>query len=587
MLLRCLMFILASITCGTLLSQDTSKTEPTSTEPSLNTDELYTLQQHYRQKKEELFAPFDKKLEAMLNARIAAAQKNRAEMRKRGNIKGMAVAKKAISIYSKALEELKEKHEFTFPKKIRKELREEVAACAKEKDAILEKAKQRAKELKTQYRKKFAEIYKTLCEDNAPSEKEINKRFLEFLTSNIELPKPPPEQQTNAATPDELAELGVTQDQEAKRKQLNPIIASKGSGSHWVPVGKWTGNMMGMDVVELALGDKSDTFEWTQFSALANEDSTLKYEVIKPLPHNPAFAYRLKRISGYGGVAVMEWPSPHNSWKLIFRTDKPQPSESDFPLKRGFVLQVSLPENELKKAFGANCYDSENGGAGAAAPKKNVKKVPIEIYSHPAGAKVYVDGKPLIMKKKNVATPCKVLVPEGGCAIKLTMLGYIPKIFPKYMAKQGAVIKASLEKDPSFEVYKRNIAANAPEWTDTRIALAPGDKVIIQVKGRWCCVRSTKGKCGPRGIPNDTAHYQYYADASKDLRKTQSYPYGALLMRIGKDEHATIRYISKQTIKLSVRKGGPLFFDINEREGKPRKNNKGQLGLTIMVKRKK
>ena len=593
MLSRLFVFVLMSLTCWTVVAQaeqalkDAQESDPQTPggKPSLNTEELYVLQQQYRKEKAGIFSPFDKKLSEMLESRISSAKKAYAEKKKRGNIKGMAIAKKAISIYSNALEELKEKHDFALPKSPRKELRDEIAACAKEKDTVIAEAKDSAKELKNKYRAKFAEIYKGLYDDGAPSTEEVDQQFKEFLTTDIQRPEPPKAPENNAANAEDLADMGVTSAKQPE-ENLPPILASKGTGTDWATVGKWTGDMMGMDVVDLPLGGKTQTFTWTQYSALANDDSKLKYEVIKPLPPNPSFAYRLKRIPGRGGVEVMEWPSADNSWKLSFRTERGKPSEQTIPLKRGFILQVSLPGGELEKAFGAGCVAKETGG-GTTKKNTNAKKVTIQVYSHPQGAKIYIDGHLYTRKSKPVLTPCKILVPGGGCDVKVAMLGYLPKIFSKYMAKNGSIIKAPLEKDPSFAVYLRSIAANAKTWTNTKVKLVPGDKVILKIKGLWCCVKSAKGKCGPEGIPNDMKHYQYYADASNDLRIKQSSPYGALLMRIGDGDNAPIRYISRREVMFSVRKEGTLFFAINEREGKPRKNNKGQLGLTIMVKKTK
>ena len=594
MLSRLFVFTLMSLTCWTILAQaeqaleDAQKSDPqTPEEPTLNTEELYVLQQQYRKEKSGLFAPFSKKLTEMLDSRIANAKKSYDEKKKRGNTKGMIIAKKAISIYSNALKELKEKKDFTLPKKVRKELRDEIAACAKEKDTVLAEAKGRAQELDQKYREKFTEIYKELYPEQNPSDEDIANQYKAFLTTDIQRPEPPSVPESNAAGTEELAEMGVTPATKPPEENLPPILATKGTGSRWVTVGKWTGDMMGMDVVDLPLGGKTQTFTWTQYSPLANQNSILKYEVVKPLPPNPAFAYRLKRIPGKGGVEVMQWPSADNSWKFTFRTERGKASESTLPLKRGFILQVSLPGRELEKAFGPGCMAQEAGAGGAGAKQTGAKKVVIQVYSHPQGAKVYIDGHLYTRKGKPALTPCKILIPGGEHNIKVTTLGYLPKIFPKYMAKRGAVIKAPLEKDPSFAVYLRTIMANAKTWTNTKIKLVPGDKVVIKVKGFWCCVRSSKDKCGPEGIPNDTKHYKYYANASNDFRTTQKYPYGALLMRLGSGEAVPVRHISRREITFSVRKEGTLFFDINEREGKPRKNNKGQLGLTIMVKKSK
>jgi len=549
-------------------------------EPSIHTDAFYVLQQQYRKEKASVFAPYAEKLKVFLEAKLAAAEKLYVEKKRKGNIKGMAMSTKAKAIYTKALEELKEKNDFTMPSNVRKELKPDIDACVAEKEKAFAAAKKQAEDLKAKYKASFAELYKALYAEGEPPAEEIDRRYKEFLSADIPPPAKPKEEENNAASAEELRELGVDSAPKEPEEQLDPIIASKGQGSKWADVGKWIGDMMGMDVVELPLAGKKEPFSWTQFSGLANADSKLKYEPIRELPPNPDFAFRLKRIPGRRGVEVMEWPSETNSWTLSFRTERATASEQEYPLKRGFILQVSLPGNGLETAFGKGCVAAPATGGGKGAGTR-IAKIPIKIFTRPQKAAVFINGKLYTLKGKPVLTPCQVPMPSSGCEVKLHILGFLPKIFSNYKPVKGGFIKAALQKDPSFKAYQKKIAASAKTWIDSKVKLNVGDRVILKISGIWCCA-SAKDKCGPEGIPNDLKHYKYYADATNDHRQESNYPYGALLMKIG--ENGQVRHVSRRSLQFMVRTPGELYFDINEREGKPRKNNKGQLIVNILVK---
>jgi len=567
-----------------LHAQETDKAEDVGGgEPSLQTDALYTLQQQYKKEKSGLFAPYAEKLKAFLDAKLADAEKLYTEKKKHGNIKGMALATKAKTIYSKALEELKEKNDFSLPSNVRKELRDDIAACKTEKKKVLAEAKEQAAALKEKYKASFAELYKALYAEGEPKSEEIDRRYKEFLTTEIQPPEKPDEPTSDAASSEDLKELGVENEPQQKEEHLDPIIATKGDGVKWADVGTFTANMMGMDVVDLPLAGKKAPFTWTQFSPIANADSQLKYAPLHELPQNPELSFRLKRVPGRGAVEVMSWPSEKNSWTLTFRTERSKSSEKEYPLKRGFILQVSLPGGGLEAAFGANCLASSTTASGTA-PKKSAQKVLVKIFTRPEKAKVYINGQVYAVKGKPVLTPCKAPMPTTGCEVKLHILGFLPKTYANYKPGKGAFIKAVLQKDPSIKVYQKKVAASAKTWTNSKVALNPGDRVILKIEGKWSCA-STKDKCGPEGIPNDLKHYKYYADASNDLREESKYPYGALLMRIGED--GSVRHVPRRELQFIVRKKGELFFNINEREGKPRKNNKSQLDINIMIKVKK
>ena len=573
-------FILLALLPCRLFAQDEKEKK---TEISLEAKEFYSLQQAYRQDKKTIFAPQKEKLLAILKQNIADAENLYNEKKKSGNMRGMGIARKAKSIFTKALNDLNKNDDFTLPNKVRKELRKTIKECKLEKEKIMQEVADKFVELNKKYLQNFEEQYKTFFEEGQiPDKAIIATKFKEFLASDIPKPKEEEIQQKNI---DELKKLGIEIPQK-EEKALTPIIASKGTGSKWVDIAQWNGDMMGMDVVTVSVLNKSKDFTETQYFPINDMDSKLFYKAITPMPSNEFYAFRLKRVPGTKDVEIMEWPSVQNDWSLVFRTRSTQ--DGILPIKHAFIFQVSLPEVELKKLFGKNAIKNGaigNNNKGTTENKiKSVKnsKVKIAIYSKPKGASIYINGKLRRSKRgSTVVTPCKILVPING-QITLKYLGFKNKIIENFKPKKGAVLKIILIKDDSLKVYKKTINANAKTWTNIGIAFKAGDIVTIKVGGVWRCTKSTKAKCGPSGIPNNVKNYKYYADATKDQRKDTNIPYGALLMRLGED--GSVKYISRKTT-LTIQKDTEMFFDINEREGKSRKGNKGKLNLSITVKK--
>ena len=572
-----LFFLLSlSVLMCELVAQD-EKEEETSEIVSFETKEFYTLQRSYRKEKKAVFAPLKEKLLVLLKQNLADAEKLYTVKKKSGNIKGMGIARKSKSIFSRAIESLNQNGDFKLPERVRKELRNTIKVCKQEQEKILAGADDKFAELNKQYLQKFEEQYNALFEEGKGPEKQvIAEKFKEFLSTDIPPPKETVNQRNNIA---ELKEMGMEVAKESD-KPLKPIIASKGTGSKWVDIAKWNGDMLGMDVVNIPVLKISKDVAETQYFPIADADSKLFYKAINPMPEYNNYAFRLKRVKGMKGVEVIEWPSFRNDWVLVIRTKAGNVGELT-PLKHAFIFQVSAPENEVRKLFGRKvAFSSDADGESDKKIEKKVPKVRIAIFSKPKSAIVYINNELYKVKGKTVKTPCRLRVPVGGCNIKLSMLGYHDRIYNDYKTTAKAVIKAVLKKDTSLKCFTKNVPANLKTWTSI-LSLKAGDKVTIKVEGVWCCTRSTKFKCGPKGIPNTTKTYKFYADASKDLRQTTSIPYGALLMKIG--EEGVVRSLRRKTT-FSVAKPVELFVDINEREGKPRKGNKGSLTLKIAVK---
>ncbi len=545
---------------------------------SLQNLEFYALQQAYEAEKKTVIIPYKTKLEALLLKYISEYEQIYEEQKKSGNVKGMGIARAGKNIFFAAQEELNIKGNFALPEKVRKDIADSIGSCRKEQEAVMEGIDQKYKDIDDKYRARFVEAYKRLCgEGNAPEEEILTAKFKEFLKTDIKKPETAKTQDANIAL---LEELGVKVPTEAP-KLLSPIIASKGDGSQWVDIGKWTGDMMGMDVVSISLLDKSKDFSETQYLPIASADSKMTYNAIRPMPARTNYAFRLKRVTDARDVDVLEWPSSGNDWRLVVRTRTPQGDET-IPLRHAFIFQVSLPESEMGKVFSNTDLDSEKDASKPEQAKTEIRTAPpvkISVLSNPKGAEIYVNDKLYSIKEESVLTPCEITIPSGKYNIRISKFGYLDKSFDNFDAVMKAVVNAELVKDGKLKYYKKDVSANANTWTASGISVKAGDKLVIQVDGVWACAKKSD-KCGPAGIPNTTENYKYYSDSTNDLRQEKNIPYGALLMKLG--EKGSPMPMDRKT-KFTAKESAELFFDINELEGKPRKGNFGSLTVNIGV----
>ncbi|MBN1865638.1 MAG: hypothetical protein JW808_12140 [Victivallales bacterium] len=310
---------------------------------SLQSPEFYTLKQEYNQEKSEIQRLYSEKLAALLQKFSNEADESHKESRKKGNTKGMVQAKGAQGIFAKATEDLKNTGSFKLPDNPRKELRDVVSACRNEQNAIMEGLNAEIAELDNKYRQRFSDAYKGCFKDgDMPGEEAVKEKFRDFLTTEIKKPQQARGNVAGAGKSDGSLP-------EAFEEPESMVIAEKGTGEKWVDIVEWTAEMVGMDVVNIPVLNRTEDSVDTQYSAFADADSKLFYKAINPMQPAANYSFRLTRIPGFKGVDVIEWPSARNKWYLIVRT-KDITADEKFPLKHGFIFQASLQKDAQKDA---------------------------------------------------------------------------------------------------------------------------------------------------------------------------------------------------------------------------------------------
>lgn len=581
---------------------DSSPRANASSDSIFQTLEFYNLRQLYEAEKKDLPSSFKNQLENILQKYIAEYDEFYEKQKLAGNTKGMGIARSGKNLFSNALEELQKNGSFIFPENIRKEIKESVEKCQKEQKEILNEIEKEYKKLDEKYKSQFEELYKQVSTDKETLTPEIlNQKFKDFLKAEIKKTEISKQDDERFAL---LQQLGVTDPNVLQKSgtagaSSAAVIASSGKANNWIDIAEWTGEMVAMEVVEIPVLNQKSDFTTTQRSVLGGgSESKLTYRAIRPMPPYPNYVFRLLRSSGFKDVDVLSWPSEKNCWTLQIRTKNLQPGEQ-LPVKHAFVFQVSLPDIDREKLFGKNALSvsSQNESAETSSPQKNKKTnqdkieksstkttmTEITVNSVPSGAEIYVNDKQYtIPSGEKVYTPAKIKIPEGVYNIRLSKFGYDDKIIENLDTKTKPSINLELSKKQNAQFHNIKLPANANSWTNTKILVKKNDKISVEITGTWAPGKSSD-KCGPEGLPNITKYYDYYSSDINDTRQDKTLPFGALLMKIG--ENGKINHIKTRNFQFSAIEGTaqPIFFDINEKEGKPRKTNTGALQISIVV----
>jgi hypothetical protein len=486
------------------------------------------------------------------------------------NIRGMAVATAAKMMFAEATAELDAKKEFALPDKVRREL-----------EPTLEKFRAEQARIESEYERGVAPIEDThfarFCEAAAPHLKAaadpaaLRARFRELLRGSPPPPKPGTEPSPPAAT--NVPAEAVASNLVAAATNEAPtfgVFALSGTGDQWVAVARWTGQMMGMDVIRIPVMRQSNAVETTQFNLMSGRDSTLKFEPLYVLPLRPDFIYRLKQLPDMEAVTVLEWPRPENDYVLVIRTQ----TSSRFPCPHGFEIQVSLPGAEMRTIFPPSAFEAAEG---LAAPSNWVT---FAVQTMPSGAVVFVDGV-LSRNPYGAAcrTPCEIKVAPGVYNVRLALPGYLDMNATRFNLDTNRLFQWVFR--PDVRVVRRDIkVSSSGRWTATGVKIAVGDRLTLQADGQWSC-GSKKEKCGPGGYPSGKQFYHYYLTPAAGPRQAPGVNYGALLLRIG--EKGAMRAVG-ESLRFTADADGMLYFDINETDdGRARLDNSGALDVRLLV----
>jgi hypothetical protein len=559
-----------SFAAAVLAAVGLAATSPAASPPpagqiNLQAPEYQAIREAYERKKAELNAPRLDKLRSLLKKQIADADATLKEKELAGNIKGMAIARTAKTIFEECRDDLEKKQDFTFPARVRRELEPTLATCREEKQKLDEAFTNQLAGIEEESFLRFTEVVRNNPQTAAmASDRESLKGwFRELLRTEKPAPKPPTTgPATNAAPTNVVA--GATNVVAAKPA----IFARSGDAEKWVLFGRWTADMVAMDIVALPVLGRAVSGETQKYNPMTGQNSTLRYEAIRALPLRGDYRFRLRSMPGMEPVDVLDWPSEANGFTLAVRT------HADI-LSHGFEMEAGLPAVEITRLF------PDTVEPGAEAPTNApLPKVKLNIATKPPDALVYVDGVLYRNDKEApVTTPCTITVDAGYHTIRVSLLTYLEMMISNYNFREDRDVWWTFRKDPRVVEKTLIVSARNDGWTSSGIKIDKSYQVLIEAEGKWVC--GNKGEeCGPDGYPNTKDFFHYYVGGSGP-RQLLGSNYGALLVKL--NENGSPRLIGKGGT-IVTDKAGTLFFDINETPYKVlRRDNSGALTLKLTV----
>jgi len=582
--------------------KDFQKLEPEDLEPKpvldLDTTAFAELQKEYRAAIKAVIEPHRDAQAAFLAKQQAAADAMFKDASRSGNSRLMGAARDYQRIIEEATATLAEKGSFTLPGKVRRELEDVFVTARQEKEEMDRPVDPKLADIEVRFVTRFKELVAaraTALEVEFPPE-EIEAKLKEFKERDL-VAKDTPAPTTQPGETNPVVTPSGTDPEFMPKVPLQPegpVLAGLGTGDKWVTIGRWTGEIVGMEVITLDCANRQSDIMERIYNPMADAESVSRFKAIKPMPAKPNFAFRLLRIEGMSGVdSVLQWPSEKNRWQLTFRV---KPLGEMVPENHGFDFQVSLPGEELAAAFGAGAVQADtvgagnNPGASAQVPTTKpqvvsdadeAKKIPIRITTKPDGARVYVDDT-LAMDRKTkqpMLSPCDLRVLPGKHNIRLEKRGYLPREFKDFVCQPGKRIITDLMPDPKLVSKTITVKAGQADWLPTGIQVKTGEKVYLSASGEWSCAEK-KDRCGPGGIPNDKDHYRYYMDSKNDVRQAYKRNYGALLVKVSNDGEM---YAVGEELEFKADMDGEIMLDINELPGKDRRGNVGSMEVYVVA----
>jgi len=500
-------------------------------------------------------------LHGLVRQNIASAEKMLKTAKTRGNISGMAVTRKWMSIFKRCTEELETTGNFKLPTKVRRELASVIVACKQKKTEVEEAHTARLAALeRTCYERFVTECGKQA--EETPGDEELKQLFHDLISGR------PPAQPSSGEGEVEKGEVESGRDSQPDTSKEPTVIAASGEGEEWAPIARWFVEVHGLGMFQIPVMNRFEAADGEGESILGESYKT-RYEPLRILSPGGGYVFRAKTIRGEKPVEIVEWPSEANSWTILVRA---RPGE-EAPSKHGFEFQASFPgATELP-------FVGPTGEDAPVSPETDKARatVKITVKTRPAGAVVYVDRRLYRPQEGPHRTPCEVALTAGTHDIVLKKLGYRDGVINQFEATEGRTLAWVLQKDPSF-ISKTVIVSAKSVWCAVGIDVKEGDCLVVSPAGTWSCGRKRE-KVDSEGYPNNEHFFHYYLDPKSSPRQFARANYGALLMRIGED--GGLVPVGRK-LRIKAERSGRLHFDINEKDdGRSRRDNTGSLTLRI------
>ncbi|MDZ4199629.1 MAG: hypothetical protein U1E27_10150, partial [Kiritimatiellia bacterium] len=448
-----------------------------------------------------------------------------------------------------------------WPENVRRELQPRLDTLRAEIEAAEKAHIQRMTELQQTQFAWFSTQYR---EARLPEVEDMETLFNIWLDEEA----PPPE--TPEPTPGGPETPGEKPPAESEMPKPEPVkeffAQSSPLGREWIPVGRWTAEMMGPEIFRIPVFNRGADETGSLENMLSKAKSEWKWEAIKALPPGGNHVFRLRRMAERNPVDVIRWPDAAKNEPLVIRT----PYSRVIPLPVGFELQAAAPE------------EPDDPGKEDREKELAEKGVDLVLVTQPPGARIGVDGKVFRLPSGEPArTPCTIRLLPGKIRLTLALPDHVSRDIPEYDVIRGEQ-RVQWQFQAEADLPGTKARANARTgWEDSGIEVKSGDKVWIvpDTGGSWT-VGERGEPCGAEGY-SEEKHPHYAAQKVAALKQVAEAPYGGLVARIG---------FSGQPFSVAGRIGfiapssGKLWFDVNESpEATHRRDNRGTLSFKVVV----
>jgi len=554
-------------TLAMLTGPGRAQTTPAPVRPARESPELRTLRTYWEAAQRRIGEEKSRTVQGFLQSAIGKADTELQERQRTRNVRGIMVSRELKEALERVRDAWAAGAALPWPDQVRKENEGPLADIRSALERMLEEFDRREAEIRQQAIERFVALLPPA--DRPESPEAAAALFDQWVRGEWPLADTRPPEGADEPPKDSSAAPAPPETVAPSESPPDVIAVSEGAPNDegvWTVVGRWSGELMGPEIIRLRLAGAVGKEEGRAFNPLTQKTSTWQLERLEAIPSDVEFHWRLKRLQDRRPLDVMTWPGPENGGMLVVRT----PSSASFPFACGFEIQVAPRAGS----------EAVHAGATSGPAELDRPTVEVQITSTPPGAAIWVNGRPYREGGQLVRTPARIRLTPETHAIRLKLPGHADHVVPEFRAQHLRMLSARLT--PYRDLPGKTVTVNPRQvWTLVEgVRVEPGDRLVVVASGEWKI--GEKGEtCGPDGYDRNDPAFKHYYEASGPARQLQDANYGALLVRIGFPGPV---FVAGSEGVVDARIGGVVMLDVNEGMAPQlRKDNRGSIRAKVIV----
>lgn len=525
---------------------------------------MQQLRQDHRSAQARIVTDYSNRLETAIAEQVDGFTHMLAESKRAGNIRKMGIARTGVKIFSTMRDELRAAKPVALPERVRRELKDPVAAFGKVLAEINQSHTADQEKLAVTTRKGFQA---TLEAQGTPPQS--NAKLASLLALLLE--DRAPVARDKPGPPDSGESPGDGAAGAAATAPAGPqVLAASGDSEEWATIAYWHASVSSIEILEIPISGQNQTQRTKGQHMMNGAEYTSTFQPMREVEAQPGMQFRLRSVPGKEPAEVLSWPALNNDWTLTLRVrGHGEESRHVVEIQAGYAGVSELP---LVPGASEALTDTTDSAEVPAV----TNTVTVRFESDPPGAVVFVDGRYALRERRLLRTPMTIEVTAAPHDIVMRKRDHRDKIIRQVSFTNGQVLSQALKPDVSQAGQVVRVAARSP-WQNSGIRVAKGDRLRIVSWGTWSCGSGGEAVDG-NGYPNES-FFKYYVSHKNGPRQIASGNYGALLIRSG--TAGPIQVVGTN-LQVAVRSAGVLYFDINETVLRSqRADNRGELTVQV------